>query len=127
ASFLGSPAMNFVEATLARRGDAIVADLDDGVAIPIAAARFVELPVGARVDVGVRAHDVRLEGGGAPLDVALVEALGAESFAHGTLGAAPFVARVAASAPVKKGDRIELAFDDVHLFDRSTGRSLRAP
>ena len=75
----------------------------------------------------MRAHDVKLEGGGAPLDVALVEALGAESFAHGTIGGAPFVARVAASAPVKKGDRIELAFDDVHLFDRSTGRSLRAP
>ena len=66
-----------------------------------------KLEDGRAVTVGVRPHDVTLapEGGGAPFDVALIEALGAESYAHGSFGGAPFVARLPASAPVKKGDQ----------------------
>jgi len=86
------------------------------------------LDPGRNVTVGVRPHDVRIveEGAGAPLDVAIVEALGVESFAHGTLGGAPFVARVEADAGVKKGDRVHVAFATTHLFDAKSGVSLRA-
>jgi sn-glycerol 3-phosphate transport system ATP-binding protein/multiple sugar transport system ATP-binding protein len=49
-----------------------------------------------------------------------------ESFAHGELGGASFVARVEADAGVKKGDRIQVAFATVHLFDAESGASLRA-
>jgi len=67
------------------------------------------------------------EGEGAAMDVSIVEALGAESFAHGELGGAPFVARVDADAGVKRGDRIRVAFSTTHLFDAASGASLRAP
>ena len=29
--------------------------------------------------------------------------------------------------PVKKGDRIDVGFTEMHLFDKATGVSLRAP
>jgi hypothetical protein len=39
--------------------------------------------------------------------VTIVEALGAESFAHGKLGGAPFVARLDAGRALKKGETVE--------------------
>jgi sn-glycerol 3-phosphate transport system ATP-binding protein/multiple sugar transport system ATP-binding protein len=128
AGFMGMPAMNFFEGTLTPRGTGWVVAAD-GVTAPVDAARFADaLAAGRGVTAGVRPHDVRIAKGGegAPLDVTLVEALGMESFAHGELGGAPFVARVEADAGVKKGDRIHLEFATLHLFDAGTGASLRA-
>jgi sn-glycerol 3-phosphate transport system ATP-binding protein/multiple sugar transport system ATP-binding protein len=90
------------------------------------------------VTLGVRPHDVTPaatgsageaaapRGGKVTLEVSIVEALGAESHAHGTLGGAPFIARLDAATAVKKGERLEVSLDNVHLFDRKTGESLRA-
>jgi sn-glycerol 3-phosphate transport system ATP-binding protein/multiple sugar transport system ATP-binding protein len=116
--------MNFFDATLDGRPGAWTVTKG-----PLAA----ELPTDQNVVgvsprpvvVGVRPHDVRLVQGGVPLDVAIVEALGVESFAHGMLPCGdPFVARVAADASVRKGDTLSLAFVKAHLFDPSTGASL---
>jgi sn-glycerol 3-phosphate transport system ATP-binding protein/multiple sugar transport system ATP-binding protein len=49
-----------------------------------------------------------------------------ESFAHGELGGAGFVARVEADAGVKKGSTIHVALPTLHLFDATSGVSLRA-
>jgi ABC-type sugar transport system ATPase subunit len=133
AGFLGSPAMNFVDARLEREGekdgDRWVARVDHEFAVAVDASRFGgALEQGLAVTVGVRPHDVRLvdEREGAPLDVTLVEALGAESYAHGTISGAPFVARLEASASVKKGYRVFVAFAEMHLFDKRSGASLLA-
>ena len=138
AGFMGMPAMNFFDGTLEPAGGRFAVTAG-GVTTVIDGARFgagVEpgrSSTGAApsyprpVTVGVRPHDVRLvaEGEGAPLPVAIVEALGMESFAHGSLGGAPFVARVEADLAVKKGDTLHVAFATMHLFDRQTGASLR--
>jgi sn-glycerol 3-phosphate transport system ATP-binding protein/multiple sugar transport system ATP-binding protein len=86
-----------------------------------------ELKAGREVTVGVRPHDIRVTEGGAPFEVSIVEALGAESYAHGTIAGAPFVARVDAKTPLKKGDHLDIGFAEMHLFDKATGVSLRAP
>ena len=129
AGFLGSPAMNFLEARISRQGGGFVARGAGGAIVPLDAERFgAALDDGRAVTLGVRAHDVRVVAAdeGAVFEIALIEALGAESFAHGTLAGAPFVARVPASAPLRKGDRISLAFDELHLFDGASGQTLRA-
>ena len=124
AGFMGSPSMNFFDATLDGRPGASMVTRG-----PLAADLPTDLNVVSApprpVVVGVRPHDVRLVQGGVPLQVAIVEALGVESFAHGTLPCGdPFVARVAADASVRKGDTLSLAFVKAHLFDPSTGVSL---
>ncbi len=131
AGFMGSPAMNLLDATIAARDGGLRAVIAEGAEVPIDAARFGDaLRDGREVTLGVRPHDVVIEAGGAPLDVAIVEALGVESYVHGALGgassgpAASFVARVDAKANIAKGERIGLAFPVVHLFDRASGRSL---
>ena len=128
AGFLGSPAMNFFDAHLERDGAGFRAVAKDGFALAVEPDRFGgELAAGRQITVGVRPHDVRVSEGGAPFEVSIVEALGAESYAHGTIAGAPFVARVEANTPVKKGDRLDVGFAEMHLFDKATGVSLRAP
>ena len=126
AGFMGMPAMNFFDGTLEREGDRWSVTAGD-VAAAVDEARFGDaLSPGRRVTVGVRPHDVRLvaEGEGSPLSVTIVEALGTESFAHGSLAGAPFVARVAPDAQVRKGDRIHVELATMHLFDAESGVSL---
>src|SRR5262249_33569130 len=126
AAFLGSPAMNFVEAELERRGSEWIAAAGQDAAIPLDARAFGSaIQAKRRVIVGVRPHDVALADDGLVVDVALVEALGTESFAHGTVAGKPFVARLDSGAPVRKGETIRIAVRSVHLFDAKTGASLR--
>ncbi len=90
ASFMGSPAMNFVDA--ASRSDGRAArggarDLPD-------ARRSTRRRA---VVVGIRPHDVVPGAEPRPriaLDVDVVETMGFEAYAHGHVGEAPFVARV---------------------------------
>jgi ABC-type sugar transport system ATPase subunit len=127
AGFMGMPAMNFFDGTLEQNGGRWSV-MTGEVEAAVDEARFGDALVkGRRVTVGVRPHDVRLtaEGEGAPMEVSIVEALGMESFAHGSLAGAPFVARVEADAGVRKRDRIHVAFATTHLFDAASGKSLR--
>ena len=129
AGFMGMPAMNFFAGTLSREGEGWSITAAGGLVIAVDEVRFGgALEPGREVTVGVRPHDVRLvaEGQGAVMEATIVEALGVESFAHGTLAGAAFVARVEADAVVKKGDRLHLGLTTVHLFDKKSGISLRA-
>ena len=128
AGFLGSPAINFLEAAIEERDGRPVATCRGGPALPVDAALGREAVPGRRVVVGIRPHDVELatsEGDRtARLEVALVEALGAESFAHGKLAGAPFVARLDAESRIEKGASIAVRVRRFHLFDAESGRAL---
>jgi sn-glycerol 3-phosphate transport system ATP-binding protein/multiple sugar transport system ATP-binding protein len=133
ATFLGSPQMNLVEATVARREGRWQVD-GGGVLARIDEERFGDaLAEGRTVSVGIRPHDfvvAEASGAVATLKVELVEALGFEAFAYGWLRASGprIVARLdAADAKrVRAGDQLPLGVDParVHLFDPHTGRSL---
>ena len=136
ASFLGSPAMNFVDVELAKEGGGWFAVGKDELRVALDPKGFEKsLAPGKKVTLGVRPHEIDLHSGtttyrttnekGAPLTVTIVEALGTESFAHGKLGGAAFVARLDATAQLKKGETVELSFKSIHLFDPESGRSLR--
>jgi ABC-type sugar transport system ATPase subunit len=133
ATFLGSPQMNLVEATLVREAGRWKVD-GGGVVAPVDEERFGDaLAEGARVVVGVRPHDFVVADAAsavATLRVELVEALGFEAFAYGWLRASGprIVVRLEATDAkrVRAGDRLPLGVDParVHLFDPRTGRSL---
>ena len=119
ASFMGSPAMNFVRAE--REGDVLVAE---GLRVDVEGR---ELP--DAVLVGVRPHDVEVVDEGAiTMEVEVVEAMGFEAYAHGRVGGEPFVARIEGDTArdVSAGDALSLAVpaDALHLFDLETERAL---
>lgn len=125
AGFMGSPAMNFISAKITEEDGNTMVVGNGGLRSKLNTEEFPPLKPGLDVILGVRPHDIALAETGSPLSVSIVEALGTESFAHGTIGDAPFIARVEAGSPVKKGDTLPLQFNTLHLFDPESGKSLR--
>jgi ABC-type sugar transport system ATPase subunit len=133
ATFLGSPAMNLLEAKLVRRNGEWLAEGADLTAA-VDAERFGgSLIEGRDVTLGIRPHDLAIHQAGTPelgeIVVEVVEALGFESYVHGWARQAgpSIVMRLDPSAAsVRTGERVKLgaAPDKVHLFDRLTGAAL---
>jgi sn-glycerol 3-phosphate transport system ATP-binding protein/multiple sugar transport system ATP-binding protein len=130
AGFLGSPAMNFADVTITEKDGAFHAVGKGALRFPLSKEAFGgELQNGREATLGVRPHEIEVVSGdeeGIPFEVSLVEALGAESYAHGTIGNASFIARVDAHSGIKKGQTVRVALRGIHLFDAATGLSLRA-
>jgi sn-glycerol 3-phosphate transport system ATP-binding protein/multiple sugar transport system ATP-binding protein len=134
ATFLGSPQMNLVDATIARKNGVFVAE-GGGISTPVDEDRFgAALAEGKKVTLGVRPHDLVLAKGRAALElkVEIVEALGFEAYAHGWLTASGprIIARLEANDArrVRAGEALPLGADPckVHLFDPESGRALDA-
>jgi len=123
AGFIGSPAMNFLEAT-GQGGDAIV--LEGGVSVPVGRP----VAAGAAVTLGIRPeHIATVPVGEAQITVRveLVELLGADSIVHGRLpNGAPLLVRLPGVSPLATGTALPIGFSAgaVHLFDRASGRRL---
>jgi multiple sugar transport system ATP-binding protein len=131
AGFIGSPAMNFVEVTVAGSGTDGATLQSEGVTIPLP-SRFRE-SVGsvAKVIAGFRPE--HLEIGPATGDAAslratadVVEYLGNEELLHVTSGGRDIVAIVGSEHRVKPGDVLDfrIALTKLHLFDAESGASL---
>jgi multiple sugar transport system ATP-binding protein len=154
AGFIGSPAMNFITATLERDGDAVLAvvgshrlSLSDELlgAYPAYAAHL-----GSPVILGVRPEHLQ-PGTAISARVEISEALGAENHVHFTLDVAPvqsdllegvalvegdgigspnttaIVARLPGTVRVRAGEQIglDVRTELCHLFDATTGAPLR--
>ena len=123
AGFIGSPAMNFLPATLTAEG----VELQGGHKVPLSDRNG---RTGREVTLGIRPEHLTLETGQGIGDIAvqveLVEALGADTVVHARLASSgdPLLARLPGSAQVKTGDTLHFAITpgEVHLFDRDTGR-----
>jgi multiple sugar transport system ATP-binding protein len=113
ASFIGSPAMNMLEGTLARGADGIVCRVGT-TDLPVAAGRpGLEAAIGKTIAVGIRpeAFDIS-RGDGRPTirgRVETVEALGSEQLAHVSIEARPVLADEVLEGLVDADDAQELA------------------
>jgi multiple sugar transport system ATP-binding protein len=120
AGFIGSPAMNLLDADLTRTtvsvgGHTMAVHRTDGVAGPAL--------------VGVRPEGWRLTspGDGLAVTVAVVETLGADAYLYGTIrcGGADVnvVVRASGRDQIRMGDTVHVTADPhaIHLFDKATG------
>lgn len=137
ATFLGSPAMNLVDAKLTRSEGRWIASGPD-LRLAVDETRFgAELVLGRAVKVGVRPHDLSRatddKSASGELKVEVVEALGFEAFAYGWIRQAGprIVVRLDGedARRVRAGSTLPLTAEPsrVHLFDTATGRALDAP
>jgi ABC-type sugar transport system ATPase subunit len=112
ASFVGSPAMNFVDVNI--QGDT-ASSKDGRLSVP----GISEAAKGG-VTLGIRPHDIQWADSAVAslqLEVDLVETLGPESILHGHVDEAPFLAVVEAGREVRRGDRVPLRIRRFHVFD----------
>ena len=128
AGFIGSPQMNLMEAT-ASDGKAMIG----GYAVPVDAAASSKMQ--GRITVGVRPEAWRLVSeseGGLPVQVTVVEELGADGYVYGSSGIEgtphDIIVRVSARDSVQKGETIHVTTDprSVHVFDTESGERLSA-
>jgi len=136
AGFIGSPAMNFVEATLVREAGAWFIDADGfKVRAPEVFNARLEPHAGRTVIFGVRpedmtAHDPAEGAGGGNTVTAradVVETLGSEIFVHLTCGAHSLVARMEApELLLTEGQALEvdLKMAKTHVFDKETSQTI---
>ncbi len=126
AGFIGSPAMNLMDATMTG-GSARVGSLT----VPLTTAQTAGL-TSDRVVLGVRPEGFTVASeGGLDVDVELVEELGSESYLYCVaLGLADkqIVTRTAGLSGSRRGDRISLVPDPamIHVFDAVSGVRLAA-
>ena len=122
AGFIGSPAMNFLDGSVADGGvdaPALTMLVRPGVSLP---------PAGTRVKVGLRPEHLTIAPGGATHRVELTEALGGVSYAYLV---SPTGERVIVEERgddrVSAGTTVGLAFDPRHLrvFEAETGIRVR--
>jgi multiple sugar transport system ATP-binding protein len=124
AGFIGSPAMNLFN----------LDQTDGGVSfgsIVYPVGRDVLGQAGGKeVVVGVRPEDLDIADNGLPIEVDVVEELGADAYIYGrTLvgkGEQQIIARVDGRRPPLKGDRLSVVprSGHVHLFDHASGERL---
>ena len=135
AGFIGSPAMNFFDATL-KQGDnnLVIETAGFQIQVPAARAEPYKASVGKRVILGVRPediHDVNFQPAGitpavVEANVDVVEQMGNEINLYLEDSGKTFIARTDPRTRARVGSRISVAFnvDNLHMFDTDTNLSL---
>ena len=130
AGFIGSPAMNLIEAPLVEGGVQMpryVEPLEREVMAKAAAQGL------KTVTLGFRPEDLRTteDGSGAPVEVVLVEVLGADAYVYGQIdllerGKQEVIVRTDGRKPPAKGDTIHVrvAENHAHVFSTADGLAL---
>lgn len=132
ASFIGSPPMNLLPATI--KEGAVV--FSDGTALPVPARLKDRVREGQKVVFGLRPDDLTPVGHGIAesgdqarmtLDVVLSEPLGTETILYTTISGQEAQGKMFGPRDVAAGETLEfdIAMDKAHLFDADTGRSVR--
>ncbi len=118
AGFLGSPAMNFIDATAGEGGR--TAEFGGGLALALPAA----VRPGSTVALGIRPEHIGIGEAGFPATVAIVEPTGSETHLVASLGGQQVVAVTKERLAARPGDVVNLVIDPgrMHVFDRRSGR-----
>ncbi|HSB24111.1 MAG TPA: sn-glycerol-3-phosphate import ATP-binding protein UgpC [Burkholderiaceae bacterium] len=120
AGFIGSPPMNLLRG----RGDGVAFTVDGAtLTLPTAAPRSSDALLGLRPEHA----ELRGDANGWPLQVEMIEMLGAERLVHGRIGNLPFTVRQDSTlAPPKIGEvaSLHVASEHLHWFDAVTEHRL---
>ncbi len=136
AGFIGSPSMNFFDATLVKEEQKMYLDSGDfRVEVPSDKMETYKAYIGKQVVFGIRPEDVHVPQY-APVDITpapisgsveIVELLGSELILFVNSGSNSFVAKVDTRYEVKPGDSVDLVCNmrNMHIFDKETELAVR--
>ena len=136
AGFMGSPQMNFIDATVVKEGANYALTFGTTkVAIPAHKVNDeLAAYVGKEVVFGIRPEDVHDEpdflakatNAQTTADVEVTELMGAEIYLYLNCEGNAITARVEPTSTAKSGDKVTIAFDmnKMHLFDKETEKTI---
>ena len=136
AGFIGSPAMNFFPAKLARSGGKVIVDAGDfQVPIPDKIAAPYQNMDGRSVIFGIRPENIHdpefapqnIHGEKISAKVDVTELMGNETLLYLLSGKNSYVGRVDPRSKLRVGSSTEVIFDmdNIHIFDASTEEALQ--
>ena len=133
AGFIGTPQMNFIDATLTKEGNDVYVEFQGNkMKLPAEKANAPELKdyIGKEVIVGIRPeciHDEPMyisQFAESSIDtyVEVTELMGSEIYLYIKTGEQNLIARVSSRSQARAGDTIKVAFDvtRMHIFDKDT-------
>jgi len=132
AGFIGSPQMNFMDATLRKSPDAYYLELSHSAHARLAVGER-NSPLSSYIDrpvvIGVRPEHLEIgraaAGSGAAIagTVEIVEMMGAETYVYVDCGELSLRVRFGGEAPVNAGEQVRVAVNEskIHIFDPETG------
>lgn len=132
AGFIGSPQMNFIDATVVKEGGELFLEYGDHHRVILTPERAAKLAdyVGREVTFGIRPEDVFAsdkyeaahEHNTVEASVRVFEMLGAEVFLYLTVDGFDVTCREHPSTKAKPGDIMNISFDvnKIHVFDKET-------
>lgn len=136
AGFIGSPAMNFFEATIIQNPDALYLDFD-GTRVPVPSQKAAMLTpyLGTKITFGIRPEDIYtrqyLPAGIADTAVVqtkvdVIELMGNELFVYVVNREHQFLARVDPRSNARAGQQLDVIFNlaNMHAFDSKTGKAI---
>lgn len=130
AGFIGSPAMNFIPATLRRGVGAAEVEFADGTRVPAPYGSALQGSDGQQVTYGVRPEHLSIGAAGAGIatQVIVVEPTGADTEVFSRFGQTSLTSIFRERHDFGAGDVIHLVPDHsrTHLFDTASGQSLAA-
>jgi len=121
AGFIGSPGMNFLDATYENGG----VKLKDGTIVPLSAP--LSVANGAKVTLGIRPEHVVMssDGNGMSADVELIEPTGFGIILHLSLHGLPFKVFTLNREALSAGPKVNVTFpaQHLHVFDEAGNRA----
>jgi len=137
AGFIGSPAMNFMEASLVEEGGRLLVDTGDfRMALPADKAEAARKELGKPVIFGVRPEDIYDRALAGPvagteentvrMNVDVTEPMGATVYAYLTKGKHTVIAQLEAATQAKIGGSLDVIFDldRAHLFSKESEEAI---
>lgn len=133
AGFIGSPQMNFINATLVQKGNDVFVEFEgNSLKLPEFKAKNESLKayIGKEVAVGVRPEHIHDEprylesipDGKVKAEVEVTEMMGNETYLYINIAGNSAIARVSPNTSAKPGDVIDITMDvtKMHIFDKET-------
>ena len=137
AGFMGSPQMNFINATINKNGDTFSVEFgNNSIAIPNdkSSNGVLDTYVGKEVTFGIRPEDIydepdmleELKDSIITAKVDVTELMGAEIYLYLDIEGTQITARVKPTSKSSIGDEIKIALDmnKMHLFDKETEQAI---
>jgi len=120
AGFIGSPKMNFLEATVTGRDPGGLTVVLSGGELLSVAADAAKGSAGDTVTIGICPEHALLADSGLPVTVGLIEQLGGNTVLYGALSPQqPVVVQVVGQSAIRRGETVHVQFPPVacHAFD----------
>ena len=137
AGFIGSPQMNFIDATLVEKGDGMYVEFGpNSLKLPDFKAKDEALKsyVGQEIVIGIRPEHIHDEerylatipDGIVNASVEVTELMGNETYLYLAIAGNNAIARVSPNTSARRGDEIKITIDvnKIHIFDKNTEKTI---